>query len=253
MPFAERVAFRETEAHTCVPSLFSNKAFTLSVCPLSFISFAQVLGSHTLNTCGGRKTKTNPWNQLQMFLPVRFQSQKLLPSPILTSWTGITQYLSKYQVLGVHLQDCFYPIGFINSSSCWGHSTAVINKKASLPEDRRGREIIRILPVTFLAFDNLEPVSPYSGWLLSNGSSVWLYIPNSGDRPHLSGSPSPPQWGSLGSDERTENATMCKHQGRRSWKNWIQLICSNTPTPRPWRDELDYNSQIPHLYTRVQE
>jgi len=38
------------EAHTWVPSLFSSKAFTLSVCPLSFISFAQVLGSHTLRT-----------------------------------------------------------------------------------------------------------------------------------------------------------------------------------------------------------
>lgn len=44
----------QVKAHTWVPSLFNNKALTLSVCPLSFISFAQVLGSHTLRTYGNR-------------------------------------------------------------------------------------------------------------------------------------------------------------------------------------------------------
>lgn len=33
-----------------VPSLFSTKALILSVCPRSFISFVQHLGSHTLRT-----------------------------------------------------------------------------------------------------------------------------------------------------------------------------------------------------------
>lgn len=36
--------------HTWVPSLFNSSDFTLSVCPFSFISLAQVRGSHTLRT-----------------------------------------------------------------------------------------------------------------------------------------------------------------------------------------------------------
>lgn len=49
-----KMPLSQVKAHTWVPSLFNNKALTLSVCPLSFISFAQVLGSHTLRTYGSR-------------------------------------------------------------------------------------------------------------------------------------------------------------------------------------------------------
>lgn len=67
----------QVKAHTCVPSLFNNKALTLSVCPLSFISFAQVLGSHTLRTYGNRH-----WiNDINTILPINVSPLQKLSLP----------------------------------------------------------------------------------------------------------------------------------------------------------------------------
>lgn len=77
------------KAHTWVPSLFNNKALTLSVCPLSFISFAQVLGSHTLRTYGNRH-----WvNDINTILP-----SNVLP----LQKSSLSNWITYFKHVGIH-------------------------------------------------------------------------------------------------------------------------------------------------------